>query len=385
MKVTVNKEEMLSRAMLNIGLALGVYRHASSSITFRNELDVMEYKDYAGMEYLCKNWLESKSNLLSLFMRHKDYDKNTFSIKKEIYTEASFDHEEWLYLVNALFSEAEREKGFEYLCGINNYYTCMKYFEDSKDIRSINFFENLHKDIYHAGMKKSRLLMAYLKKIGFTDLPSFNNIFAKMADLLKVKKEKRYIYLSLNPADILTSSNPHYMEKSFLTSCHSLDSEYMYRCGNSGYCQDEVTFIVFTTKEDNKDARYSRKTDRQLFMYNGKSLIQSRLYYTGTEKQELFRNFVLEIMQEINGTPASDWKVKRITWDEIEELMEDNPKYGGYPDFLTPEFNINHIYLEGDEGDKFNIGGETTCLGCGRVIGSGLVCNTCKDQFIGIF
>ena len=116
--------------MLNIGLALGVYRHASSSITFRNELDVMEYKDYAGMEYLCKNWYESKFNLLSLFMRHKDYDKNTFSIKKEIYTEASFDHEEWLYLVNALFSEAEREKGFEYLCGINNYYTCMKYYEE---------------------------------------------------------------------------------------------------------------------------------------------------------------------------------------------------------------------------------------------------------------
>lgn len=209
-----------------------------------------------------------------------------------------------------------------------------------------------------------------------------------MADCISIRDVDKYVTLSVSPADILTSSNPkHHKDGEMLVSCHSLDNiDYTYRSGNTGYCNDKYTAILFTTDKMDDKSRYTRKTDRQLYFIQDNCFIQSRLYGTGggmggiTEKHKIFRNCVQDILAKCWNVENS-WKWKKITNDNRYDIISKNVLFGGYADWEYDEFSPILSYLKDKEYHKFeNVGGESVCLICGKRCLEGIVHRDCMES-----
>lgn len=377
------KEKIKNIAKKNIYEALEIYADTSRSGVFNEEVNTI-CQNGKGIDKLVEGWFENKGWLVEILSHHKDWNWETLSI--EINGE-----------IPKVVSECEYGNMISWMCNFMR--TGMGYikFENLPCVMSclwactpvssngnIDIFKETYPNLYHEGQKLSRRLMKYCKEIGANELAGFEQIYAKFSDMLSEKKDKRHIYISVNPADILTSSNPSEVDDRMLTSCHSLDNdEHAYRCGNSGYCVDHNTIIVFATKEDDEKSRYTRKTDRQLFMINPDTIVQSRLYSTSggidnvDEKHKFFRNMVQEVMSTCQNKP-NKWLFKNLK--NAYSVMSKSDEYGGYPDWAYEDFNPFISHRVDTEIEKFtNIGGTSTCLACGKKVYEGIVCHSCLE------
>ena len=150
---------------------------------------------------------------------------------------------------------------------------------------AIKILNDIDKRIYAKGKRKTKIVRSMLTHYGLWDESAHSECqkyFALVADELSAKKIDYKLYVSINPAHILTMSNPKFDDRGpMLVSCHSLNSKYDYKNGCIGYARDKISFIAFTVKDDEDiDNLYTRKTSRQMFFYEPESavLLQSRMY-----------------------------------------------------------------------------------------------------------
>lgn len=236
------------------------------------------------------------------------------------------------------------------------------------------------------GRKLSKIFNDFAKAIGvFSDVQvsrdkpehvtSYPYLFAQLADELNGRKLAFKVYLSLNPADFVTASNPYTgMRSDTCISCHSLNrSDFSYSAGNVGYARDAVTFIVFTVADDdNPETFYTRKVTRQFFMYlagNG-VLLQSKLYPNGNdvETQALYRDLVQRAISEGEAT-VNLWATHALARKTDFGLIFHAAKgFGGYADWLEqPSFgHISLSKVAREHGYRdFGIGAPGLCVFCG--------------------
>ncbi len=287
----------------------------------------------------------------------------------------------------------------QYWWAIRNFFS--PDFEQYKD-DIIEILNGIDKRIYAKGKKKSKIVRSLLVHYGLWDDTAGSDCqkyFALVADELSAKKINYKLYVSINPAHILTMSNPKFDDREpMLVSCHSLNSKYSYKNGCVGYARDNISFIAFTVKDnEDMDNLYTRKTTRQMFFYEPKSavLLQSRMYkavgsrgseYGGIngydELSSEYRHLIQKEISFCEGVPNIWEKPREYMDDRTRDIVEfySSDSFGGYEDWLCPEYcPILSIRKDRDDDYKrFAIGNYGLCFGCGKEIEEGILCSECN-------
>ena len=248
--------------------------------------------------------------------------------------------------------------------------------------------------------KKSKLFQELAKAVGVYDGKAgseYQKLFAKLADELNGRKLDFKLFLSINPAHILTASNPVGNPNSMLVSCHSLNNpEYNYGAGNIGYARDAITFVAFTVDNPDDAATLNyRKTSRQFFFYKPKSgvLLQSKLYDTngGTwgEQQlsKLYRDLVQRTISQAENA-VNLWETCTYENNKFNILFSQAAGFGGYADWLKChderiKLSVRKDYVETARSTYhgYSVGAPSLCVNCGEEIdGDRWFCDECDGE-----
>ena len=260
---------------------------------------------------------------------------------------------------------------------------------------------------YAPGKKPSRILKALYSALGIVNDAAgsqFQKEFAAIADMIRPEGLTENILISVNPAHMLTMSNPKLRRDKapFMVSCHSLDSSYDYKNGCVGYARDGSSFLLLkAASEHDKEAYYVSKTMRQLYAYDGYYLLQSRLYntnsgrdggYGGTEGEQavnvVYRQIVQKVLTYCEDV-ANLWKTIRIAEDgQYDDYIAVNGDFEGYHDWEHAYFDCRLCIIQSKdipENHYLRIGGAPMCFQCGDdYIGTDstdLLCENCSEEY----
>lgn len=247
--------------------------------------------------------------------------------------------------------------------------------------------------VWAPGKKWSRVLHSVFVRLGVgpDNVPNFDKLFAKAADLLKPSR-KETLYISINPAHILTMSNPKGDDRGeTLVSCHSLNNNFSYSGGCSGYCRDTVSFIVFSAAGDSFEALTTRKTLRMMCAYENGRLMTSRLYNSQggadycEEFNEAIRHAVQQVFADCEGVPNMWRTLHAEKHPEIVQKFDDFP---GYVDFIYAHCDARVSLLSGvydENDDAMIVGAPGLCMQCGAETtdynaydDGGIYCDECE-------
>ena len=251
------------------------------------------------------------------------------------------------------------------------------------DATGFERMESIAPKAYANGRKKSKVFRKVCEALGIIDDSQgsfFQKHYAMLADELSARPIDFKLYVSINPAHFLTMSNPKEDRRGeTMTSCHSLNSNYSYRAGCSGYARDDVSIIAFTADPSNPETLNNRKTSRQMYAYKVGSgvLMQSRLYHTrsgdygGTDGEQpetkLYRDLIEREISECESVPNL-WKVLPST--DCSDWVQTTEDFLGYPDFEYSRF-APHICLRADHTEEIlTVGAESVCFSCGSLYDS---------------
>lgn len=250
---------------------------------------------------------------------------------------------------------------------------------------------------FNRSAKRNRVLRKILVALGCWDDRAGSECqrkYAFISDSLSAKKTDFKLFLSINPAHIISMSNPKHDDRGvMLTSCHSLDNaDYGCSAGCTGYAADDISMIAFTTKGNKSDAESccTRKTSRQMMFYRPGSgiLLQSRLYDTegGTQGRsecgDLYRKMVQDAIAECEGC-TNIWRTMPYLHqkDGCNIYFGTGAGFGGYADWDYSDFAPMLSIVSGAETvANFYVGTSGFCLSCGeREEGEfGIYCSHCK-------
>lgn len=256
---------------------------------------------------------------------------------------------------------------------------------------------------YRADKKKSKMFQDLAKAVGVYNPDKgseYQKLFAQLADELNGRKLDFKLFLSINPAHILTASNPLDDKRGqCLVSCHSLNhDDYSFGTGNIGYARDNVTFVAFTVdKPDKPELLNNRKTSRQFFHYFVPGiLLQNRLYNTngGTfgEKDisKLYRDLVQRTISNADDA-VNLWATRNYYNNEFGIGFAACEGFGGYPDWNkyddgTIKISVRKDCLDLVSGTSYIIGAPSLCVACGNDIyaeedeAGQWACDDCDDK-----
>ena len=401
MKYKETKEQQLER---QIREALSAYAdHANGG----DDVEAIEDVSASFINKLAKDATENKSESRAMMRKSPAWDEGLDSWIINGNRTHNPDYEKISLWLSRLFCPIYDKKlgGDTEFAFSHHWWAILTFFspgfeENKKEI--IKILNDIDKKIYAEGKKKSKILRSLLVHYGLWDDTAGSECqkyFALIADELSAKKINYKLYVSINPAHILTMSNPKYDDRGpMLVSCHSLNSEYSYKNGCIGYARDEISFIVFTVK-DNEDVEnlYTRKTTRQMFFYEPESgvLLQSRMYkavgsrggeYGGIngydELSTEYRHLIQKEIAYCEGVPNLWEKPRKYVDNELNIKFNSDYDFGGYDDWNYSEFSpILSVRKDWDKERKtFTIGEYGLCFSCGEKIKEGLLCDECNTK-----
>lgn len=322
-----------------------------------------------------------------------------------VWVEAIHVEPNWYSVYNKMLALIPRQKWTEDVCFGLNYFTSKE--EDKTPF--IDALDRVAPGAYAPGKKPSRILKAIYSALDVVDDTAgsqFQKEFAAIADMLRPEGLTENVLISVNPAHMLTMSNPKHRsdDKSpFMVSCHSLDSDYEYKNGCAGYARDGVSFLLLkAAHEHKKEAYYASKTMRQLYAYDGYYLLQSRLYitdsgrsggYGGTDGEQpvnvIYRQVVQKVLAYCEDV-ANLWKTIRIADDcQYDEYINVNGDFAGYHDWEHDDFDCRLCIIKSKEipdNHYLHIGGAPMCFECGSDYcvdddSTSLLCQDCSVEY----
>ncbi len=264
-------------------------------------------------------------------------------------------------------------------------YTACRFFKANgeTDTEATEKLQGFIGNKFRPDRKKSRLFQELAKAVGVYDGKAGSNyqrLFAKLADELNGCKLDFKLFLSINPAHILTASNPLSDKRGqSLVSCHSLNrDDYFYGTGNIGYARDYLTFVAFTVKNpDEAETLNNRKTTRQFFHYKPNSgvLLQSRLYdtYGGTCGDKDIASLYRDLVQRTIATAENAnnlWSTRNYYDNKFDIYFGKDKNFGGYDDWTryansTIKIAVRKDCLDSAYGTSYIIGAPSLCTKCG--------------------
>ena len=208
--------------------------------------------------------------------------------------------------------------------------------------------------------------------------------FAQFADAINPLEVKMDTFISLNPLDFMLMSNGtnwtscHHLSK--YRDCRSGDYTGCYSGGANGLSKDEVTVVMFTTKECKHESDYTfiPKNQRCLFQIGKDKLIQGRTYPDGrdgvtTNARDIFRQVLQRVITECLDVPNL-WELVQTDSTKSIYSTEVIDKYvigagDHYEDYLHYDDSTISFLHDGDKrknSERITIGHPQTCPICGK-------------------
>ena len=265
---------------------------------------------------------------------------------------------------------------------INNNPT--QFIEDDETVeRIINTFDvRISK-----GVKVTKAVQKIAKAIGLYDFATatdegkrtWNRNYTRYCDAINPLALPKWSVISINFVDYLSMCHGHKW-----TSCLNVDKSGVLTQGRYGtgfnsrrtldYALDPSTIVFYTVEPTViQNFELAEKNTRQLFHFNGKTLIQSRLYPQGDESRSetytLYRKIVEGVLAE-GLDEANMWSAPNkgtiSLYDDIVVTPYDYDSNADYIDFLKEachdsserdfQSEVNYVIFRGDNGNT-NMGG----------------------------
>lgn len=235
------------------------------------------------------------------------------------------------------------------------------------------------------GMKTSRAFNRMCDAYGISKAPKYNKLFAQYADMVSGLTRSLDYVISVNPYDYLTMSFGNSW-----SSCHTIDKHNIRRlptgysgqyCGGTlSYMLDETSIITYVI-DKNGNPKDGGKIYRNMFHYNGTTLIQGRIYPQGndgaTNLYSKFREFMHAELNEILETEDEPWTTEKGNSSCNKHTISNGVHYRDY--LYVRDCNTSYPSNVARH-PKVKIGHAGICPYCGTIItaASALSHSTCS-------
>lgn len=352
-----------------------------------------------GVEKQVDAWQKKKAHIINLFKTNKDYNGRyqivfKQNLPREIEEKPITDFfKTWRGYCYEKVNELERVSWFDSGLTDRNF-LWGDAFKDASQIeiyRAIDFITyswKYERDInprnatelnkicpdlrVHAGQKASRVIRKMCKMVGFDKTSGYNKLYTDLADALSPGRFKATIVISCNPIDYLTSAFGNSW-----TTCATIDKhnkrgfagDYIYRGLSSGGCgsymEDKSTFVFYILKGDytGNTPELEPKIYRNLFHYNGNTLIQGRVYPKSKDgATDLYKEFREIVMERL--FPEIKWETEIGVGYCKEATITKGCHYTDYLHFN--DCNVSRM-VGTEDTEKVTIGSSYHCPSCGRL------------------
>jgi hypothetical protein len=206
--------------------------------------------------------------------------------------------------------------------------------------------------------KFSRILNKFFELIGITSHPEYNQLFAKIADEVNPENITRRTFLSVHPCDFFMMSNGNGWK-----SCHNINDG-SYKAGTMSYMLDSSSFVLYTISSEYTGEKVwqTNKINRQMFMYDNGTLLQSRLYPNsyGDNAFQKFREAVQNVFAKCEDVENS-WKETASIISRKTKTTSNSSHYKDY----NNGYGSNITVLNEKTQNIIKIGARSKCVHCG--------------------
>lgn len=327
-----------------------------------------------GVRKFLEKWNKNKSWLADLLRKSPDWDEENLCVTKVV--------DDIRYADYYVRVAAMKEFAFKFDNSYSGkfYALCSDYALDclkernpvvnDKFMFSIDRYIGEGKIKINVGAKLTRAIRQVCVFFGWDKKDGFEKAYAELTDIISTKVDKRKYCLSINPIDFLLMSNGNSW-----SSCHYLEygnSNKCYQAGTMSYAVDDVSLIFFSLPEDaTGELCKQKKLRRQIFCYDGRALLQSRLYpkYDATATANDIRAWVLDEFCKAEGN--KDMWDKVFDHYQIVHYFETRKNSTHYPDYTYSDYMCKVIPRKGcverNGGSPFvsYIGDKSICPVCG--------------------
>ena len=235
------------------------------------------------------------------------------------------------------------------------------------------------------------------------DLVRIRKAYTDYADCMNPLDITRHTVISVNPMDFLNMSNGN--SGSNWSSCHRIPADWVnrsswgeYSAGCWSYAYDSQTMIFYTVDTDTTYENITKagKYTRQLYMWNGKDLLPSRLYPQNDDLNDPLYRRQREIVEKVVADCLGCGNLwKKLPYNSRSVSIDTNGRH--YPDYVYncyPIFRPSFLEIPEDVAEGFAIGSDDPiCVSCGRELDTdcaavcakcakgGYYCTCCHDYF----
>ena len=335
---------------------------------------------------IIEEWVENKGYLINLFKEHPYYNgKFQIAFSNDFERKIDFDvvhlFADWIvgYDVRRELNDEEMNILFKLKSFLKSDYVDITLSETFAT--EIN---NLLPEVkLAAGMKTSRAINKICTTLGIDKAFNYNREFAKCSDGLNPLKIKRHTVLSVHPVDYLLMSNGNSWSSCHLIGVHN---DGCYSGGTISYMLDRTSMVFYTVdaKAPEDKLELEKKINRNMFFYDNKRLVQSRLYpqscdYGCKDMYDDFRHIVQRIITTCLDTP-NFWKIKRGRKACKNAIVSGGVEYQDWIHFS----NVNISTLKAFANEEFKhiyVGVPPICpeCGCEHENEESILCYDCND------
>ena len=322
-----------------------------------------------GCRIIADEFRKNKSALIEKLSKHPNWDPENLCITTEVSDFREISENGLTTSLRELYGTCRKE-GKQYSDEeVDKYYNIYKLSaEKTLSDSGVEIFKSIGIKAVK-GERTARCLRKFFDSIGLTAYPSFEKIYAKVADSVSPMEKKLKLIFSVHPLDYLSMSHGDNWD-----SCHSIKNRGCYMGGTLSYLMDGVSIICYTLPS-NATAPYWRngKISRQMFMWDGeKTFLQSRMYPDYTKYPQRTEDY-RKAFEKIIGED---------TYREISASgkLTNVDGYTHYPDYNYSQYNTK-LYTALSEGDvqPLKIGHMAICPKCGKYHNAhGNIC--CYDE-----
>ena len=344
-----------------------------------NVIGVFKEHGYAkasevGVRKFLEKWNTQKSWLANLLRKSPDWDEENLCVTKIVDDIRYVDYYSRVSAMSAFartFDSAYSNK-FYTICSDDATH-CLKERNpvvDEEFLRSVKRHITDGEVKINIGAKLTRAIRQICVHFGWDKQVGFEKAYAELTDIITTKVDKRKYCLSINPIDFLLMSNGNSW-----SSCHYLEygnTNKCYQAGTMSYPVDNVSMIFFSLPEDaTGELCKQKKLRRQIFCYDGRALLQSRLYpkYDAVATSNDIRAWVLGEFCKAEG---DDHMWDAAFGHSYIPYYFDTRKYSThYPDYEYSDYNCKVIPRKGLVAYDYSpfvsyIGDKTICPVCGN-------------------
>lgn len=242
------------------------------------------------------------------------------------------------------------------------------------------------------GQKRSKVLNKFMELVGAPEkcgkirnsagnlVSWYDGWFAQVSDILNPREVELTTALSINPCDFMNMSRGTKWR-----SCHNMKNG-SWRTGCISYLLDSCSTILYTVEEKNDELKLHQrdKINRQLYMWNGFTVLASRLYPDNENKtlKATFADAVKDIVKKCLGIDTVSTSWTSFGYSNYREYIETPESAKQYKDYSYEQYRCTMYVVEGHTPEKLVIGATPISLKFGVKFDTRGNCNDLYGRFV---